>query len=244
MKCLILAAGYATRLYPLTKNYPKSLLKINNKTIIDWLLDDLDKTNRINEYIIVTNHKFIHYFEKWKQSIHHSSIITIIDDETECNEERLGALGDILFAIKKLNLKEELLVMAGDNILDFSLNSFIDYYDKKKATCVMRYIENKQENILKSSCLKVLDNDLVIDMVEKPLVPISNWCCPPFYIYCLNDVINFEKALENGCNKDYLGSYIEYIYKIKNVYAMIMPGKRYDIGTAESYYSVCNLFNK
>ena len=123
MKCLVLAAGYATRLYPLTENFPKPLLKVGDKTILDHLLDDIDKTKKINEYIIVSNHKFINHFNDWKNNKKLNSPITIIDDGTTSNETRLGAVADISLAINKLKIDEELMVIAGDNILDFSLSN-------------------------------------------------------------------------------------------------------------------------
>ena len=239
MKCLVLAAGYATRLYPLTENFPKPLLKVGDKTILDHLLDDIDKTKKINEYIIVSNHKFINHFNDWKNNKKLNSPITIIDDGTISNETRLGAVADISLAINKLKIDEELMVIAGDNILDFSLSNFIDYYYKKESTVVMRYFEENKEKIKKSACLLIDYNDLVLNMEEKPMEPKSNWCCPPFYIYSKDAVIEVDKAINNGCKIDAPGSFISYLYDKKKVYAYKMPGKRYDIGTLENYEDIC-----
>ena len=234
MKCLVLAAGYATRLYPLTENFPKPLLEVKGKTIIDWLLDDIDKTGKINEYIIVSNHKFISHFENWAKNKKLSSPITVIDDGTESNETRLGAVVDIDLVIKKLNIKEELMVIAGDNLLDFSLSTFINYFDTKKETCIMRYYEENKEKIKKSASVLVDSDDLVLEMVEKPQEPNSNWCTPAFYIYSKEACMMVSDALENGCPSDAPGSYIAYLHKIRKVYAMEMPGHRFDIGNIES----------
>ena len=234
MKCLILAAGYATRLYPLTENFPKPLLEVKGKTILDWLLDDIDEAHMINEYIIISNHKFIEHFNKWKENKKLSCKITIIDDGTISNETRLGAVVDINLAIKQLNIDEDLMVIAGDNLLDFSLQTFINYFQKKKDTCIMRYYENNKEKIKKSASVLIDNNDLVLDMVEKPENPNSNWCCPPFYIYNKNAVKKVSIALENGCKSDAPGSFIAYLHKNQKVYAMEMPGHRYDIGNIES----------
>ena len=242
MKCLVLAAGYATRLYPLTKNFPKPLLKIGNKTILDYLLDDIDKTGKINEYIIVSNHKFINHFNEWKDNKKLNSKITIIDDGTMSNETRLGAVVDINLAIKKLNINEELMVIAGDNILDFSLSDFINYYYQKQATVIMRYYEENKEKIKKSSCLLIDSHDLVLDMEEKPIEPKSNWCCPPFYIYSKDAVKEIENAINDGCKIDAPGSFISYLYNKQNVYAFAMPGHRYDVGTLDSYQEICEKF--
>lgn len=240
MKCLILAAGYATRLYPLTENFPKPLLKVQGKTIVDWLIDDLESSNKIEEYIIVSNHKFISHFNKWKEISTINSKITLIDDGTISNETRLGAVSDISLAIDKLNINDNLMVIAGDNLLDFSLNNFINYFENKKSSCVMRYYEENLEKVKKSAELVIDNDDLVLEMNEKPKNPKSNYCCPPFYIYQKSDIAKVKEALESGCKKDAPGSFIEYLSKVRPVYAMEMPGHRYDIGTLESYENICN----
>ena len=245
MKCLVLAAGYATRLYPLTENFPKPLLQVGNKTILDWLLDDIDKTKRINEYIIVSNHKFIEYFKEWVEKKKLYSPITLIDDGSMCNEERLGAVKDIELAISKLKIDEEMVVMAGDNLLDFSLAKFIKYYDSKNSTCIMRYYEENKEKIKKSASVRVDEMEKVINMEEKPKDPEDNWCSPPFYIYSEDAVRMVNVALNSGCMKDSPGSFIAYIYDKLPVYAMEMPGHRYDIGSIESYeYVKEKVYNK
>ena len=119
MICLILAAGYATRLYPLTENFPKPLLSVGEKTILDWLVEDIDTLELVDEYIVISNHKFAHHFDVWASS--KSQKITVVDDGTSTNETRLGAVCDIQFAIDKLGLDDDMLVIAGDNLLDFSL---------------------------------------------------------------------------------------------------------------------------
>ena len=126
MKCLFLAAGYATRLYPLTENFPKPLLEVAGKPILDWLIDDMAQTGLVDEYIVISNHKFAQIFRDWAAR-HTSVTIRVVDDGTMTNETRLGAVRDIQFAIEQLHLDDDLLVMAGDNLLDFSLSGFINY---------------------------------------------------------------------------------------------------------------------
>ena len=131
MKCVILAAGYATRLYPLTENFPKPLLKVGEKTILDWLLEDIHTSSSVDEYIVISNHKFAPHFQAWADT--HTLPITVVDDGTDSNETRLGAVRDIQFAIDQLKLDDDLLIIAGDNVLDFSLVKFI-YYAKESMT--------------------------------------------------------------------------------------------------------------
>ena len=119
MKNIVIAAGYATRLGELTKNFPKPLLKIGNSTILGRMLDDIDKIDDVDEHIIITNHKFAGIFEDWKKDLHYSKPITIVDDGTETNETRLGAVCDLLYAMDKLHIDDDLLVVAADNLLFF-----------------------------------------------------------------------------------------------------------------------------
>lgn len=236
MKCLILAAGYATRLYPLTENFPKPLLKVGEKTILDWLIDDIDTIGLVDEYVAISNHKFAHHFDAWSKTKEQK--ITVVDDGTSSNETRLGAVKDIQFAIEKLSIDDDMLVIAGDNVLDFSLTRFIEYAKEKSSSCIMRYFEEKKEKLCKCGVVSIDETDKVLKMVEKPREPESNWCCPPFYYYTKEDAKLVEKGIEDGCGVDAPGSYIAWLCMQSTVYAMEMPGKRYDIGNLESYEQV------
>lgn len=236
MKCLILAAGYATRLYPITENFPKPLLAVGDKTILDWLVDDIDASGKVDEYVVISNHKFAHHFEDWAKT--KTQKITVVDDGTDTNETRLGAVKDIQFAIDKLNLDDEMLVIAGDNVLDFSLTKFIEYASTKKTSCIMRYYEENEKKLTKSGVVKIDEKDLIVGMEEKPAEPKSHWCCPPFYYYTRDDARLVQKGIDSGCGTDAPGSYIAWLCTQAPVHAMEMPGKRYDIGNLESYETV------
>lgn len=236
MKCVILAAGYATRLYPLTENFPKPLLEVQGKTILDWLLEDIDSAGCVDQYIVISNHRFAEHFQKWADN--HKLPITVLDDGTESNETRLGAVRDIQFAIEKENLTDDLLVIAGDNLLDFSLVDYIEYQKKKNTTCIMRYYETDINKLRKAGVAVVDDQDRIISMEEKPAEPKSNWCTPPFYIYKAEDVPLVKKGIESGCGVDAPGSFIAWLSGQTTVHAYEMPGRRYDIGNLESYKSV------
>lgn len=236
MKCLILAAGYATRLYPLTENFPKPLLAVGEKTILDWLVDDIDASGLCDEYVVISNHKFAHHFEAWAAK--KPQKITVVDDGTESNETRLGAVRDIQFAIETLGLDDDMLVIAGDNVLDFSLTRFIAYAKEKKASAIMRYYEPQEQKLRKCGVLEIDENDLVLHMEEKPAEPRSHWCCPPFYYYTKKDASLVAEGIAAGCGTDAPGSYVAWLCGKTDVYAMEMPGRRYDIGNLESYEQV------
>lgn len=236
MKCLILAAGYATRLYPLTENFPKPLLKVGDKTILDWLIDDIDASGAVDGYVVISNHKFAHHFDTWAKTKQQN--VTVVDDGTESNETRLGAVKDIQFAIDKLGLDDDMLVIAGDNLLDFSLTRFVAYAQEKNASCIMRYYEKNEQKLLKCGVVTVDETDKILRMTEKSPTPETHWCCPPFYYYTKADARLVEKGIAAGCGTDAPGSYIAWLCTQTPVYAMEMPGSRYDIGNLESYEQV------
>lgn len=232
MKCLILAAGYATRLYPLTENFPKPLLEVQGKTILDWLIDDMEQSGAVDAYIVISNHKFAHHFEKWAAT---RNKITVLDDGTETNETRLGAVKDIQFAIEKLELDDDVLVIAGDNLLTFSLTHFIRYAQQKKASCTMRYYEHNWDRLLRAGVVTVDESDKILRMTEKSPTPETHWACPAFYYYTREDAALVKKGIEAGCGTDAPGSYLSWLCTQTPVYAMEMPGSRYDIGSLETY---------
>ncbi len=240
MKCLILAAGYATRLYPLTENFPKPLLEVKGKAILDWLVDDIDTAGLVDEFVVISNHKFAHHFEEWAKN--KTQKITVVDDGTSTNETRLGAVKDIEYAIDTLGLDDDMLVIAGDNVLDFSLTKFVRYAKEKDASAIMRYYEADEKKLLKCGVVTIDENDKILNMTEKSPTPATHWCCPPFYFYTKEDAKRIAAGIEAGCGVDAPGSYIAWLCTVTDVYAFEMPGKRYDIGNLQSYEEVQNTY--
>ncbi len=236
MKCLILAAGYATRLYPLTENFPKPLLKVGQKSILDWLVDDIDGAGLVDEYVVISNHKFATHFREWAST--KTQKVTVVDDGTSTNETRLGAVCDIQFAIESLKLDDDLLVIAGDNVLDFSLQKFVHYAHQKGTSCIMRYYEPSDQKLLKCGVVTIDDSDRVLCMTEKSPTPQTHWACPPFYFYTRQDARLVPQGIASGCGTDAPGSYIAWLCTQVPVHAMEMPGRRYDIGNLLSYEQV------
>lgn len=237
MKCLILAAGYATRLYPLTENFPKPLLKVGDKSILDWLVSDIASAGIVDEFVVISNHKFAEHFRGWASS--NPNRITVVDDGTSTNETRLGAVCDIKFAVDSLGIDDDCLIIAGDNVLDFSLVKFIEYARAKGTSCIMRYNEPELAKLRKCGVLELDPADRVLSMEEKPAEPKSHWCCPPFYFYTRADMKRFAEGIAAGCGTDAPGSFVAWLSGVSPVHAMEMPGRRYDIGNLESYRKVC-----
>lgn len=235
MKTIVIAAGYATRLYPLTENTPKPLLEIGGSTILGRMLDDIDTIDDIDEHIIVTNHKFASVFEDWASQQHYTKPIKVVDDCTETNDTRLGAVCDLLYAIERLNIDDDLLVVAADNLLFFTFKDFVDFARKKGTSCIMCH-EQKDLSLLRRTGVVELDSEMkVTGMEEKPSEPKSTWAVPPFYIYLRKDLPLVRTSVENGCGKDAPGNLAHYLVDRTTIHAWPMNGGRFDIGSLDTY---------
>lgn len=261
MKNIVIAAGYATRLGELTKNFPKPLLKIGENTILGRMLDDIDTIPEIDEHIIITNHKFAHIFEEWRNerlSVSggfpaSSSVpsglaarkpITIVDDGTETNDTRLGAVCDLLFAMDKLSINDDLLVVAADNLLFFSFQEFVDFAKEKGTSCIMCHEQPSIEKLQRTGVVELDANNRVLGMEEKPQVPKSHWAVPPFYIYLKQDLDLVRHSVENGCGKDAPGNLAHYMVDHTTLHAWPMSAGRFDIGSLDTYYQAVELYGK
>lgn len=242
MKCVVIAAGYATRLGELTKNFPKPLLKIGENTILGRMLDDIDKIPEITEHVIITNHKFAPIFEDWKKAIHMTKLVTIVDDGTETNETRLGAVCDLLYAMEKLRIDDDLLVVAADNLLFFSFQEFVDFAKEKGTSCIMCHEQPSIEKLQRTGVVELDENMKVLGMEEKPQVPKSHWAVPPFYIYLKKDLDLVRHSVENGCGKDAPGNLAHYMVEHTTMHAWPMSAERFDIGSLDTYHEAVRLY--
>ncbi|MBQ4223703.1 MAG: nucleotidyltransferase family protein [Prevotella sp.] len=242
MKNIIIAAGYATRLYPLTENYPKPLLKVGNRSILERLLDDIDPMTDIDEHIIVTNHKFAPIFEQWLATVHYQHPIRIIDDGTTSNDNRLGAVRDLLLAIEKCAVDDDIMVLAADNILTFSLKGFVDFFKERQSSVIMCYHEPELRRLQRTGVIEVDSQMRVLQMQEKPEKPVSEWAVPPFYIYRREDLPLIRDCMAHGCGFDAPGNLAHYLVEVTTMHAWPMPGGRYDIGSLDSYEEAQRLF--
>ncbi len=242
MKNIVIAAGYATRLGELTKNFPKPLLKIGNNTILGRMLDDIDTIDDITEHIIITNHRFAPIFNEWKATTHYTKPITIVDDGTETNDTRLGAVCDLLFAIDKLHIDDDLLVVAADNLLFFSFREFVDYAKAKGTSCIMCHEQPSVEKLQRTGVVELDTDNRVLNMEEKPQMPKSHWAVPPFYIYTQSDLDLVRNAVDNGCGKDAPGNLAHYMVSHTTMHAWPMTASRFDIGSLDTYNEAVRRF--
>lgn len=242
MKTIVIAAGYATRLYPLTEHFPKPLLKVGSQTILDRMLLDLDEIDEIDEHIVVTNHKFAAHFADWQSHSHYRHGIRIIDDGTESNETRLGAVRDLLLAIDTCQVDDDILVLAADNLLTFSLRGFVDYFHEVGTSVIMCHHEPELKKLQRTGVITTDEHMRVLEMQEKPQQPLSHWAVPPFYLYSRADLPLIRSCMEHGCGYDAPGNLAHYLVNKTTLHAWEMPGSRFDIGTLDSYEEAQQLF--
>ncbi len=233
MKVIIPAAGYATRLYPLTKNSPKALLDIGKKTIINFVLDKVAELEHVNEVIIISNSKFYSQFFDWAKKQDYGFNIKVLDDGTDSEDYRLGAIGDKSFAIETERIKEDVLDICADNLFEFSLNKMYDYFKQKNSTTIGVY-DVKQLELAKKYGIVELDfQNKLVNFVEKPQKPKSTLASTGVYMYPKADVELFKKYLKDGNNSDNPGYFIEWLHRKTNVFGYSFEGKWFDIGSLE-----------
>lgn len=240
---IVLAAGYATRMYPLTENFPKPLLEVKGRTLLGALMEDVDSIPEISEHIIITNHKFYDQFRRWNEVNKWSKPVTVIDDGSVDNEHRVGAVGDLFLAMdycldRRADRNVDFMVLAADNILDFSLSGFVAFFKEKRASVIMCHHEDSVEALQRTGVVVLDDESRVLEMAEKPLEPKSHWAVPPFYIYSHEDLPLIYGVKREGCNFDAPGNLAHYLCEKGTVYAWKMPGRRIDIGNLQTYYSI------
>jgi len=234
MKAIILLAGYATRMYPLTENQPKALLPLKGKPVIDYIVEQINKLP-VDTIYAVTNSKFYTHFSQWAKTAPTTIPIEVLDDGTTSNENRLGAIGDIFFTINEKNIDDDLFIVAGDNYFTYDLTEQYDVFRKTGCDTIAGKELNDIQQLKAFAVAKLDENGKVLDLVEKPEKPESNIAIYATYFYRKNTVPLFKQYLEEGNNPDPPGSFPQWLHKIRDVYTYTMNGDCYDIGTIEMY---------
>ncbi|MFL5726064.1 MAG: NDP-sugar synthase [Gaiellaceae bacterium] len=221
MKALILAAGYATRLRPLTDSIAKPLLPVGGRPMVDWILDRIAETS-VDEIHLVTNARFAGDFERWAQG----KDVLVHDDGTTSNEDRLGAIGDIDF----VGLDDDLLAIASDNLFDYSLADYETYWRAKGGSCVAVYDVGDPELAKKYGVVDVDEDDRITNFLEKPDEPPTTLCATATYLYRREDAALVSTYLAEGNPPDQPGNFVAWLHKRAPVYAYRFSGEWYDIG--------------
>jgi len=247
MQAIVLAAGYATRLYPLTKDRPKPLLKVGEKTILEYLLERFNELQIIHKVYIITNDKFYEIFLNWVSAHKTTDICTnlefdVINDGTKNNENRLGAIGDIQFVLSHRKIEDDLLVAAGDNVFTSSFKSMVNLFNEKNADVVLAHPVESLEKLKRSGVMTLDQNQRVIGFEEKPPNPKSNLMGPAFYMYKKSTLPLFDRYITEGNQPDAPGNFTAWLHMKKQVYAHVMKEQYFDIGTLDAYHRVCEKF--
>lgn len=271
MTGIILAAGYATRLYPLTRNTPKPLLEVAGRSILDRVVDNALRVPALQRLIVVTNDRFYSQFCEWRDRRFGSGAGTVtgggdrtgarrnndagggagrgprvelLNDGTVSNESRLGAVSDLHLAVEQLQVDGDALVLAGDNLFDFELADFVAFFDSVGYDCITAHELTDPERLRRTGVVDLDDDGRVLEFAEKPAEPRSTWAAPPFYAYTRRTLRERLPAyLRHGGETDAPGSFIPWLMTRVPVYAFRFEGERYDIGNRDSYDHVCRIFS-
>lgn len=244
MKGIVLAAGYATRLYPLTKDRPKPLLPVAGRPIIDYIVDEMDTLEALDQIIVVTNHRFAAVFEEWAAERNRTGKkpVVVIDDQTTDDSNKLGAIGDIQFCVEQLGLDDELLVIAGDNLFTYRLADAERYYRETQVDTILARSMDQAEDLTRYA-IAVMDPDgRLISLEEKPQQPKSNLAVFATYFYRRDTVPMISQYLNEGNSPDAPGYFPAWLYQRKPMQVYLFDGLCIDIGTPESYRAVQDTF--
>jgi len=247
MKALILAAGYATRLFPLTREYPKPLLSVAGEPIINYIIDKLQSVKEIDEIIVITNSKFILRFREWRRGLMgNAKRIILIDDLTKDIHDRRGAIGDMNFAVHKRRIRDDLLVIGGDNLFDEDLGDFISFARAKINHPVIGVYDLKSKaEAVQYGVVKLNSHGKVVDFKEKPKKPQSTLVAMCLYYFPKEKLGLIKEYLVTKADKhDAMGFYIDWLRKKVTVYAFAFAKRWYDIGHPKIYEGVTKSYGK
>lgn len=230
MKCILLCAGYGTRLYPLTLDQPKPLLPVAGKPMVEHILKKIEEVDDIDEVLIISNNKFFDNFRNWKRSFTFSKPIKILNDNSNSDDDKLGAVGDIGFALKKENIEDDVFVVGGDNLFEFDLTRMFDFYKEKAASIIALY-DVKDKNIAagKYGVVELDENNKITNLEEKPKEPKTTLASTACYIFTA-DVVEKLKSSEKTDN---IGDFLAWLIESKDLYGVTFEEKWFDIGSKD-----------
>jgi len=237
---LILAAGYATRLRPLTDTIPKQLLPVGGRPMVDWILDKIRDAG-IDDVHLVTNARFAPDFQRWATG----KQVVVHDDGTTTNEDRLGAIGDIRFVQEHADVDDDLLVIAGDNLFDYALADLLDFWRQKGGlSAVAVHDVDDLELVRKYSIVELDPDDRIVDFVEKPEHPKTTLAATATYLYSREHAQLVAAYLDEGNPPDQPGNYVAWLHPRVPVYAYRFSGGWYDIGDAAQLLDADNMLRE
>jgi len=243
MKAVVLAGGYARRMWPLTKSRPKHLLPVAGKPMLDYVMRSLESVPNLEEIFISTNKRFQDQFRKYISNLSMKKRICLFVEDTRSEEEKLGSVGALGYLIRNSSLRDELLVIGGDNIFSFEMTDFIEYFHIKKANVIALYDLGDREKACLYGVVRVDEECRIIDFQEKPANPKSTLVSTACYAFTRRGVQSILRYLEEGNDPDKMGHFIEWLYKHEDVYGYVFTGVWFDIGSIESYKAADKYFS-
>ncbi len=245
MKVIVLGAGYATRLYPLTLNQPKPLLAVAGKPMIEHVLDNLKPIKGIDGLFVVTNEKFAGHFQAWAdgyQTMHTGAPITIINDHSTDDSNKLGAIGDLNLVLNEAQIDDDIIVVAGDNLFSDSLENFGEFSRASNAPVLGVYDVGDLEEIKKYNAIEIDDGDRIAFFEEKPATPRSTLTGIALYYYPRHTLALVRQYLAEGNNPDQPGRLVQWLYPRTPFYIWRVPGIWYDVGSKETLAEANRIF--
>jgi glucose-1-phosphate thymidylyltransferase len=236
MKALILAAGYATRLYPLTLTTPKHLLEIGGRPMVEWVLDRLDPLDGLDDVYLATNGKFAPAFEAWAAG-YEGRRVKVIDDGTTSEDDRLGAIGDIAFVLDREQIEDDLIVVAGDNLFTGGIEGFVAEGRRRERPVLAVYDVGDPELMSQFNTIETDGDSRITYFEEKPARARSTLAGIALYWYPRAVLPLIHTYLAEANNADQPGRLVEWLYTRTPVFAWVLPGKWYDVGTPEQLES-------
>ena len=247
MKVIILAAGYATRLYPLTLTQPKPLLPVAGKPMVEYVLDNLAPIGGIDRVYVVTNAKFAEHFQKWSDDYRAAKSklnFTIVNDGSTDDSNKLGAIGDIHYVIEKEKVDDDIIIVAGDNLFSDKLADFGNFIRQKNAPVLALYDVGNLEEIKKYNSITVDAQGKITYFEEKPKNPTSTLTGIALYFYPRSTISLIRQYIAEGNNPDQPGRLVQWLYPRTPVYTWRVPGLWYDIGSKETLEEANKIFAK
>lgn len=199
---------------------------------MEHIIENLEKIDAINKIYVVTNDRFESHFKAWLKNFDAKKPIEIINDGTKSNDDRLGALGDIHFAIEEKGINDDILIIAGDNLFELPLLDAHNFFRKKKSNVIVLH-DVKDWDLAKLYGIVSVDNSLVVNFEEKPISPRSTLASTGIYLFPKKTIELIKKYIAQGNNPDKTGNFIEWLFKRDKVYSYITDKKWYDIGSIE-----------
>ena len=246
MKLIILAAGYATRLYPLTLNQPKPLLLVAGKPMLEHVVDHIASISAIDDAYVVTNAKFVSHFEKWAGSYRHPNLrfsFTIVNDGSTDDSNKLGAIGDLHLVINEFQIHDDIIIVGGDNLFSNDLTEFGDYCQQKRAPVTGVYDVGDLEEIKKYNAIEIDEDNRITFFEEKPKVPKSTLTGIALYYYPASTLPLIREYIAEGNNPDQPGRLVQWMYTRVPYYVSKVPGLWYDIGSIDALEEANRVFS-